>query len=129
MLGQTDAALSRRERQIMDIIYARGRACVAEVHQAMADRPSYSAVRALMGVLEQKGHLKHVAQGGRYIYMPRRGRKQASRSAVRRLLATFFEGSAEQALAALLEASASATTPQELDLMAKLIDKARKEGR
>ena len=129
MSDRTDAALSRRERQIMDIIYARGQASVAQVRQAMVDRPSYSAVRALMGVLEQKGHLKHVAQGGRYIYMPRRGRKQASRSAVRRLLATFFEGSAEQALAALLEESASATTPQELDRMAKLIAQARKEGR
>ena len=129
MSGRSETELSRRERQIMDIIYARGQASVAQVHQAMADRPSYSAVRTLVRILEEKGHLKHVAQGNRYIYLPTRGRRQASRSAIRRLLATFFEGSAEQALAALLEASASATTPQELDRMAKLIDQARKEGR
>lgn len=124
-----ESQLSRRERQIMDIIYARGEASVADVHGAMEDRPSYSAVRALMRILEDKGHLRHRAEGARYIYMPTRGRREASRSAMRRVLSTFFSGSADEALAALLEASPSGPTGEELDRMARLIEQARKEGR
>jgi len=129
MKPRPETHLSRRERQIMDIVYAAGKASAAQVHQSLEDRPSYSAVRALMRILEEKGHLTHTAEGNRYIYMPTRGRKEASRSAVRRLLRTFFDGSAEQALAALLEASPSGPAAEELDRMARLIDQARKEGR
>ena len=113
----------------MDIVYAGGKTSVADVLQALPDPPSYSAVRALMRILEEKGHLKHVDEAGRYVYQPTRGRKQASRSAIHRLLKTFFDGSAEQALAALLDASPSSISEDELTRMAKLIDKARKEGR
>jgi predicted transcriptional regulator len=128
MATRPEAQLSRRERQIMDIIYAKERASVSDVRKAMSDAPSYSAVRALMRILEEKGHLKHTAEGNRYIYHPTRDRKAASRSALKRVLKTFFNGSAEQALAALLETKAGAT-PEELKRMSKLIDQARKEGR
>ncbi len=126
--NKPETQLSRRERQIMDIIYAKGEASVAQVHQALADRPSYSAVRALMRILEDKGHLKHTTVGNRYVYLPTRSRKDASHSAIRRLLRTFFDGSAEQALAALLESSESTPTQDELDRMARLIGEAGKEG-
>lgn len=129
MAGKPETHLSRRERQIMDVVYARGRASVAEVHEALPDRPSYSAVRALMRILEEKGHLKHVAAGARYIYLPTRSRREASRSAMRRLLQTFFGGSTEQALAALLDAAPNGPSDEELDRLARLIDQARKEGR
>lgn len=129
MAGKAETELSRRERQIMDIIYAKGKASVADVHQALEDRPSYSAVRTLVRILEEKGHLKHTAEGNRYIYLPTRGRQEASRSAMRRLMKTFFDGSAERALVALLEASTPSSTREELDRMAKLINIARKEGR
>ena len=129
MATKPETQLSRRERQIMDIVYAKGEASISQVHQAMEDRPSYSAVRALMRILEDKGHLKHTAVGNRYFYQPTRSRKEAGHSAVRRLLRTFFDGSAEQALAALLESSASTQMQDELDRMAKLIDEARKEER
>ncbi len=128
MAARSEHHLSRRERQIMDIIYARGQASVAEVHEAMADRPSYSSVRALMRILEDKGHLRHTAQGAKYIYLPTRSHKDASKSAARRLMETFFEGSAEQAVAALIEASPQ-LAPDELDRLAQLIQRARKEGR
>jgi len=121
--------LSRRERQIMDIIYARKRASVAEVHQSMPAPPSYSSVRALMRILEEKGHLKHKAEGNRYVYLPTRSREAASKSAVRRLLRTFFDGSTERAVAALLAASDAKPTHEELDRLTRLIEKARKEGR
>ena len=124
-----ETQLSRRERQIMDIIYAKGKASIAQVHQAIEDRPSYSAVRALMRILEEKGHLKHTTEGNRYIYLPTRSRRDASRSAMQRMLRTFFDGSAEQALAALLEARADGPGSEELARMAKLIDQAGKEGR
>lgn len=129
MPAKPEVHLSRRERQIMDIIYARSHASVADVHQAMPDPPSYSTVRALMRILEDKGHLKHKTEGNRYIYLPTRSRKEASKSAARRLLQTFFGGSTEDALAALLEVSRTRATPQELDRLARLIEKARKEGR
>jgi len=128
MPPRPEAHLSRRERQIMDVIYARGQASVAEVHRSLSDAPSYSAVRALMGILVAKGHLRHKVEGHKYIYLPTRSRKDASRSAVRRLLRTFFDGSTEQALAALLEVSAGASR-EELDRLALLIERARKEGR
>ncbi len=128
MPARTEPHLSRRERQIMDVLYARRRAGVEEVRRALADAPSYSTVRALLNILVAKGHLRHKAEGHRYIYFPARPRAQAGRSAVRRLLATFFDNSAERALAALLDVSET-TTPEELDRLAQLIEKARKEGR
>ncbi len=129
MATRPETHLSRRERQIMDIIYANGQASVSEVCQAMADPPSYSAVRALMRILEEKGHLKHKAEGNKYIYLPTRSHKDASRSAMQRILRTFFDGSAERVLVALLDASTSGPALDELDRMAKLIDQARKDGR
>jgi BlaI family penicillinase repressor len=129
MPSRPDTQLSRRERQIMDLVYARGQASVAEVHQMMPDRPSYSAVRALMRILEEKGHLKHKAQGNKYIYLPIRSREQASKSAMQRLLRTFFDGSAERAVAAILEASDTRPTQDELDRLEQLIQRTKKEGR
>jgi BlaI family transcriptional regulator, penicillinase repressor len=121
--------LSRRERQIMDIVYARGEAAAADVRAALPDPPSYSAVRALLAILVEKGHLKHRSQRGRYIYVPTRRRVQAGRSALRRVLDTFFEGSLEKAVAALLQGADANLSEQDLRRLAQLIKQARKEGR
>lgn len=120
--------LSRRERQIMDIVYAQGEASVAEVLAALPDPPSYSAVRALLAILLDKGHLKHRSEQGRYIYSPTRRRAQVGRSALRRVLDTFFEGSLEKAVAALLQGSDAHLSPAELQRLEQLIQQARKEG-
>jgi predicted transcriptional regulator len=120
--------LSRRERQIMDIIYRREEGSVADVLEEIPDSPSYSTVRALLGILEEKGHLKHRKDGPRYVYRPTRPQQEAGRSALRRVLETFFNGSAEKALAALLGGSDVGLAPEELERLAKLIEKARKEG-
>ena len=122
-------ALSRRERQIMDIVYARGEASAADVHAALPDPPSYSAVRALLAILVEKGHLKHRSQQGRYIYTPTRRRAQVGRSALRRVLDTFFEGSLEKAVAAMLRGSDANLSQEELQRLGQLIQQARKEGR
>jgi predicted transcriptional regulator len=121
--------LTRRERQIMDIIYARGEAAAADVHQALPDAPSYSAVRALLRILEDKGHLTHTEEGGKYVYAPTRPRETAGKSALRRVLETFFDNSAEKAVAALLDASDPGISAEELDRLARLIEQARKDGR
>jgi predicted transcriptional regulator len=121
--------LSRRERQIMDVVYARGEASAAQVQGGLADAPSYSAVRALLAILVQKGHLKHRVDGGRYIYLPTRRRSHAGRSALRRVLDTFYEGSLEKAVAALLQGSEANLTGEELARLGELIEQARKEGR
>jgi predicted transcriptional regulator len=121
--------LSRRERQIMDIVYARGEASAADVRDALPDPPSYSAVRALLAILVEKGHLKHRTEGGRYIYTATRRRTQAGRSALRRVLDTFFEGSLEKAVAALLQGSDANLSQEELQRLGRLIEEARKEGR
>src|SRR6516225_9362542 len=118
--------LSRRERQIMDILYQRGRASASEVHEALPDAPSYSAVRAKLRVLEEKGHVRHQEESLRYVYLPTLPRDTARRSALRHMLATFFEGSVEQAVAALLDLSSADLTPKDLDLISKLIEEARK---
>src|SRR5215472_6315978 len=94
--------LSRRERQIMDILYRGGRATAAEVREALPDPPSYSAVRAMLRLLEEKGHVRHEEAGLRYVFLPTVGRERAKRSALKHLLETFFEGSVEQAVATLL---------------------------
>src|SRR6201995_4037152 len=97
--------LSRRERQIMDILYSRGRATAAEIHEGLPDAPTYSAVRAKLRVLEEKGHVRHEEEALRYVYLPTVARDTARRSALRHVVATFFEGSVEQAVAALLDLS------------------------
>ena len=121
--------LSRRERQIMDILYRRGKASSAEVREAMEDAPSYSAVRAMLRVLEEKGHVRHQAEGLRYVYLPVVAREQAKKSAVKHLMNTFFNDSPEQTVAALLDVSSTRLTREELDRMAAMIEKARKEGK
>ena len=121
--------LSRRERQIMDVLYARGRATVQEVLADLPDPPSYSAVRALLRGLEDKGHVIHEEDGPRYVFLPVVAREKARRSALRRVLETYFDGSTEQAVAALLDLQSSQLDPQELDRLARLIEKARREGR
>ena len=125
-MASTDP-LSRRERQIMDIIYARGQATAAEVTAAIADPPSYSAVRALLRILEQKGHLRHQQDGPRYVFLPTVSRDRARRSALRNLVRTFFDGSSAQAAAALIDQAQ--LSDEEFDGLAEAIDKARKEGR
>ncbi|MEX2263901.1 MAG: BlaI/MecI/CopY family transcriptional regulator [Bryobacteraceae bacterium] len=129
MAKQPFVHLSRRERQIMDILYRRGRATAAEVREAMPESPGYSAVRAMLRVLEQKGQVKHEEKGLRYVFLPRTPPDQAKRSALAHLVDTFFNGSAEQAVAALLDAPAAKLSPEELDRMAALIENARKEER
>jgi predicted transcriptional regulator len=99
----SNTTLSRRERQIMDVIFRRGRATAGEIHSALPDAPSYSAVRAALSVLEKKGHIRYEIDKLRYVWMPRVGREQALRSELKRLLQTFFDGSVEQAMAALLD--------------------------
>ncbi len=129
MAKDTSLHLSRRERQIMDIIYARGSASVEEVLQAIPDRPSYSAVRALMRILEQKGHLRHRCEGKKYVFLPTRSRQSAARAAVARLLQTFFDGSAERAVAAMLASQDARPSDEELERLAQLIERVRQEGR
>jgi len=118
--------LSRRERQIMDILYRRGRASAAEVHGAMADPPSYSAVRAKLRVLEEKGHVRHLEEALRYVYLPTVARDTARRSALRHMVATFFEGSVEEAVAALLDISAARLSETDLERIARMVEEARK---
>lgn len=121
--------LSRRERQIMDILYQRGKASATDVREAMPDAPSYSAVRAMLRVLEEKGHVKHQAEGLKYVYVPTVARDKAKRSAVKHLLDTFFSNSPEQVVAALLDVSSTQLTSEELDRMAQMIERAQKEGK
>ena len=121
--------LSRRERQIMDVLYQRGRASASDIHQALPDPPSYSAVRAKLRVLEEKGHVRHEEEALRYVYLPTLAPDRARRSALRHVVDTFFNGSVEQVVAALVDRSALKVTGEELDRMSELIEKARKEGR
>ncbi len=118
--------LSRRERQIMDVLYSRGRASAAEVREAMANPPSYSTIRALLRILEDKGHVVHEQEGTRYVYRPAVPARRAKRSALRHMVKTFFDGSPEKAVAALI--NDSKLTEEELDRLSKLVEEARKEG-
>jgi BlaI family penicillinase repressor len=127
MAQSLHSKLSRRERQIMDILFRQGKASASEVREAMEDAPSYSAVRAMLRVLEEKGHVKHEEQGMKYVYVPTVTKDKAKRSAVKHLLDTFFGGSPEQIVAALLDVSATRLTREELDRMSQLIEKAKKE--
>jgi predicted transcriptional regulator len=121
--------LSRRERQIIDILYTRGRATAAEVMGALPDPPSYSAVRAMLRILEEKGHVRHEQDGPRYIYLPTVGHENAKKSAMRHMLQTFFDGSASQAISALLDDHNAKLSDAELDRLAGIIAHARKAGR
>ncbi len=125
----TLVGLSRRERQIMEILYQRGKASASDVREAMADAPSYSGVRAMLRVLEEKGHVKHENEGLKYVFVPVVNRDKAKRSAVKHLVDTFFRDSPEQVVAALLDVSSKRLTHEELDRMAEMIDKAKKEGK
>jgi BlaI family transcriptional regulator, penicillinase repressor len=129
MAGPPDAHLSRRERQIMDVVYAQGEASAAEVLAALPDPPSKTAVRTLLRILEEKGHLKHKLDGLRYVYLPTRRRGLAGRSALARVLQTFFDGSLEKAVAAHLGDSTADLSDDELARLAELINQARKKGR
>ena len=122
------SALSRRERQIMDILYKLERASVGQVLQEMAGKPSYSTVRAQLRVLEEKGHVRHEEHGLRYVYVPAVPREVASRSALRHLVETFFDGSTEKVVAALLGGEVARISPEEFDRLARLISKGRKES-
>ena len=126
----TDNGLNhtRRERQIMEIIYERGQASVTEVLEALPDPPSYSAVRAMMNLLKDKGQLKYREEGRKYVYFPALPREKASRAALRSLLQTFFEGSVEQAVASMLDMDEE-LSDEDLGRLSELIEKARKEGR
>jgi BlaI family transcriptional regulator, penicillinase repressor len=121
-------SLSRRERQIMDILYKLERASVGQVLSKLADKPSYSTVRAQLRVLEEKGHVRHEEHGLRYVYVPAVPRDVARRSALRHLVETFFDGSTEKVVAALLGGEASRVSPEELDRIARLVFKGRKES-
>ncbi len=121
-------ALARRERQIMDILYRRGRATAAEVMEDLPGEPSYSTVRTQLRVLEGKGHVRHEEDGVRFVYMPAVARHAARKSALRHLVETFFDGSPEKAVAALLGGEGSRLSEEQLQRIADMIDKARKDG-
>jgi len=122
------SVLSRRERQIMDILFRRGRATAAEVMEELSGEPSYSTVRTQLRVLEEKGHVRHEEEGLRYVYVPVVARHTARKSALRHLVETFFDGSSEKAVAALLGGEGSRLSEDELNRIAELVDKARKDG-
>ncbi len=128
-MPKTTDNLSRREREMMNIIFARGQATATEVLEALADPPSYSAVRATLRILEQKGHLKHQHDGARYVYVPTLNKEKVRLSALDQLLTTFFDGSAANVVATLLEKQKGRMTDEELDRLSTLIEQARKEGR
>ena len=123
------SGFSRREREILDILYQRGKASASEVREAMEDAPSNSAVRTLLRVLEEKGHVRRRAEGLKYVYLPSVAKEKAKRTAVKHLLETYFDGSSEQIVAALLDVSSTQLTRQELDRMTEMIEKAKREGK
>jgi predicted transcriptional regulator len=123
------AVLARRERQIMDILFRRGRATAAEVMEELPGDPSYSTVRTQLRVLEEKGHARHEEEGLRYVYMPAVARTAARKSALRHLVDTFFDGSTENVVAALLGGDGARLSEEELQRIADLVAKARKEGK
>jgi BlaI family transcriptional regulator, penicillinase repressor len=128
MSSSRPPALSRRERQIMDILYRRRRATAGEVMEDLPGDPTSSTVRTQLRVLEQKGHVRHEEQGLRFVYMPAVARSAARKSALKHLVETFFDGSAEKTVAALLGGEAARMSDDELDRIEALIENARKEG-
>lgn len=121
--------LSRRERQIMDVLYRLGSATAAEVQANIDDAPSYSAIRALLRILVDKGHIKHSYDGPRYVYAPIVSRPVAQKSALKQLVKTFFDGSTSNAVAALLDMSGKDLSDGELEKLAKIVDQAKREGK
>ena len=120
--------LGRRERQIMEVVYRLGRASASEVRAHLADPPSYSAVRAMLRILEEKGHLQHAQEGIKHVYFPTAPHEDVRESAMRHVLRTFFAGSTAAAMAALMDASEDPPSADELDALARLIDRAREQG-
>ena len=129
MLRSPHASLSRRERQIMDILYRRGRATASEVRAELTGDPAYSTVRAQLRVLEEKGHLRHEEEHLRYVYVPAVSRQAVQKSVLQHLVDTFFEGSPEQVVATLIGRERLKVSDEELERIAQLIEKARKESR
>jgi BlaI family transcriptional regulator, penicillinase repressor len=121
------SALSRRERQIMEVLFARGEASAAEVQEAMPDSPGYSAIRALLRILEDKGHVQHVKRGRSYVYRPLQAHETAARSALRQVVQTFFGGRLDDAVAALVSDDDAQISDEELKALAALIEQAREE--
>ncbi len=128
-MGRAKAtALSRREREIMDILYARGEATAAQVLEDMRDAPSYSAVRALLAILERKGHVRHREEGERYVYVPATAREKAAKTALERVIEVFFAGSLEKAVATRLTDPKVKLSEVEYVRLKELIEAARKRG-
>jgi predicted transcriptional regulator len=121
--------LTRREREIMDIVYRLGRASAQDVLNNLAEPPSYSAVRALLRLLEERGHVKHVEEGARYVYLPAVARGEARKKAIAHVVSTFFGGSVEQAMLTLVESSRAKLSKDELDRLAEIVEQARQEGK
>jgi len=119
--------LSRRERQIMDIIFTLGRASGPEIQERLPDQPSYSGVRTILRILERKGHIRHIEEGMRYIYLPVMTREKATKSAIERLVSTFFDGSVKAAAAAFLDPSTARLSSDDLRDLERMIRRARKE--
>jgi BlaI family penicillinase repressor len=119
-------ALSRRERQILDVIYHLGRATASEVLERLPDAPTYTTIRGLLRVLESKGHVRHEEEGGRYVYFPTLNKERAAKSALKHVVSTFFDGSPAAAMAALL-GNERRLTEHEIDRLAELVERARKE--
>ena len=128
-MASDTAHLSRRERQIMEIVYEHGRATAAEVRDLMPDPPSYSAVRSMLRILEDKGHLRHEQDGPRYVFLPTVPREEARETALRRVVRTFFGGSPEGAMAALLDLEGDRLDEKALERIARRIEEARTEDR
>jgi predicted transcriptional regulator len=128
-MSKATPSLTRREREIMDILHRRGRATAHEVRDEMPEAPSYSAVRALLRLLEERGHVRHAQEGQHYVYRPAVARGDARRSALAHVVKTFFSGSVEDAVAALVESSRTKLSREELERLSDLIDRAKKEGR
>jgi len=124
-----DDQFSRRERQIMDALYRLGTASAADIHEALPDPPSYTAVRTLLTILHEKGHVTYRSDGTRYIYEPAVPRDEMARNAIERVLQTFFDNSVEKVVQTLIEREATPVTSEQLDRLARLIERARKEGR
>ena len=129
MAAQSHTRLGSRERQIMEVIYRLGRATVAEVLAQLEDPPSYSAVRAMLRILEDKGHLRHEQDGPRYLYLPVVSSERARRSILQDVVKRLFDNSTEKAVAALIESSSARMSDAELERLRRLITTARRQGR
>ncbi len=129
MSKRTPLDLGRRERQIMEAVYAHGQASVSDVLAALPDPPSYSAVRAILNTLERKGHLRRKKTGKKYLYLATAPRNKVGRSALKSLLATFFDGSAVQAMASLIEMDEDSLSDADLERLLEMIEAAKKDGR